>query len=61
MFGKINQFLREVRTELDKVKWPSQQQTLRLTIVVLSVSTILGVYIGGIDVLLTKLIEKLLK
>lgn len=61
MFVKAGQFLREVRTELDKVKRPSQQQILRLTTIVISVSTILGVYVGGLDVLLTKTIERFLR
>lgn len=61
MFVKVGQFLREVRTELDKVKRPSQQQIFRLTTIVISVSTILGVYVGGLDVLLTKVIERFLR
>ena len=61
MFAKIQKFLAEVRSELNKVKWPSQQEIIKLTAVVLGVSIVIGTYIGGIDLLLTKVIEKFLR
>lgn len=33
---------RETRTELRKVVWPTREETIRLTIVVLAISTIIG-------------------
>jgi preprotein translocase subunit SecE len=43
--------------ELKRVTWPSRKETLRLTLVVIVISLIIGVYIGIIDVGLTKLLE----
>lgn len=57
IFDKITRFLREVRAEFDKVKFPSREQTIKLTTIVLIVSLILGIYIGAIDFGLTKIIE----
>lgn len=57
IFGKITKFLQEVRAEFDKVKFPSREQTIKLTTIVLIVSLILGIYIGAIDFGLTKIIE----
>lgn len=54
-------FLREVKVELDKVVWPSRDQTIKLTIIVIAVTIIVGFFIGSIDYLLTKLTELLLK
>lgn len=34
--------LRETRNELRKVVWPTREETIRLTIVVLTISTIIG-------------------
>ncbi|WP_129674828.1 preprotein translocase subunit SecE [Candidatus Chloroploca sp. Khr17] len=34
--------LRETRSELRKVVWPTREETIRLTIVVLTISTIIG-------------------
>lgn len=48
---------RDVVEELKKVTWPSRQQTVRLTSVVIVISLIIGLYIGIIDLLLTKGLE----
>lgn len=54
-------FLKEVKAELLKVTWPTRKQAIRLTIVVLVVSVIVGLYIGILDYILTKITEILLK
>jgi len=59
--NRIASFLGEVRSELGKVSWPTPRQTINLTIVVVVVSLVVGFYVGGIDILLTKLTEGLLK
>lgn len=53
-------FLKEVQDELKKVVWPSQSEVVRLTVVVILVSVIVGLYLGGIDFLLTKITEVIL-
>ncbi len=50
-----------VLDELKKVSWPSRQETIRLTMIVIIVSLIIGVYIGIIDVLLAKGLEFITK
>ncbi|MFH0773027.1 MAG: preprotein translocase subunit SecE [bacterium] len=47
--------------ELKKVTWPTKEETIRLTVIVIGISLIIGVYIGIIDVLLTKGLEMLAK
>ncbi len=37
---------RETRSELRKVVWPTREETIRLTIVVLAISTAIGVFLG---------------
>jgi preprotein translocase subunit SecE len=49
-------FLKEVRVELQKVTWPTREQTRKLTIVVIIVSTTVAVFVGGLDLLFTKLL-----
>ncbi len=46
------QFIKEVSTELKKVNWPTRQETIRLTAVVVGVSVLVGAFIGGLDILL---------
>jgi preprotein translocase subunit SecE len=49
-------FLREVRDELKKVVWPTRDEVIRLTGVVILISVIVGLFLGGADFILTKLI-----
>lgn len=54
-------FLQETQNELKKVVWPTQKEVIRLTLLVIAVSLIVGMYIGGLDLLFVKLLERLLK
>jgi preprotein translocase subunit SecE len=54
-------FASDLMSELRKVTWPTRQETLRLTIVVIAISLIIGLYIGIIDVLLAKGLEIITK
>lgn len=54
-------FLKEVKDELQKVVWPSREEIIRLTAVVIIVSTVVALFIGGVDLVLTKGLEVLLK
>lgn len=54
-------FLTTTYDELKKVVWPTRDQLIRLTLIVISISVIVGLYIGGIDLALTKLTEALIK
>lgn len=51
------QFASSIIEELKKVTWPSRQETIRLTIVVIAISLIIAFYIGIIDLLLAKALE----
>ena len=53
-------FLKEVRDELGKVVWPSREEIIRLTGVVILISLIVGIFLGGTDFILTKLIGLLI-
>jgi len=55
--GKVKplKFLNEVRSELKRVVWPTRQEAIRLTSVVVIVSALIGVYIGTLDYLFTKI------
>ena len=55
------QFLREVKTELKKVTWPSRKDTLSGTAVVLVAVFIIAIFLGIVDSGLSNLIKELLK
>ena len=54
---KVVQYFSEVKVELSKVVWPKREVVIRLTLIVFFISTMVGVYVGGLDYLLTKLLE----
>lgn len=54
-------FLKEVKSEMKKVSWPSRQEVIRLTLIVIVSSVIVAVYIGGLDFVFTKLMALLVR
>jgi len=54
-------YLLEVRDELQKVTWPSRQQTIQKTSLVILVSVAVGAYIGALDYIFTKITAVLIK
>ena len=60
-FEAAKQFLREVKTELKKVTWPSRKDTLAGTLVVLVAVFIIAIFLGIVDSGLSNLIKELLK
>ena len=51
------QFLREVKVELKKVTWPSRNQTIGFTLVVILLVLIISMYLGVVDVGLSAIIR----
>ena len=43
------EFIRQVRAEASKVVWPTSQETVRTTILVLILTTILSLFFFGVD------------
>jgi preprotein translocase subunit SecE len=54
------QFLREVKTELKKVTWPSRRQTMSSTGVVLVLVLIVSLFLGFVDFLLARLVNTII-
>ena len=54
-------FFRETRGELKKVVWPTRQETIRLTLVVIIISLIVGIFLGGLDFVFVKIIGIIVK
>jgi len=54
-------FVRETRDELKKVVWPTRQETIRLTLVVIIISLIVGLFLGGLDFIFVKIIGIIVK
>jgi preprotein translocase subunit SecE len=55
------QFFREVKVELQKVTFPTRQETVGSTIVVLVLTVILATYLGFSDWALARIVKMLLQ
>lgn len=54
-------FLWETKVELQKVIWPSKQETIKLTAIVIFVTIIVGFFVVGIDYVLAFLLKLITK
>jgi preprotein translocase subunit SecE len=61
VFGKIRQFFKEVKIEIKKVVFPSRDEVIGSTKVVVVLVIIIAVFLGLIDMLLSKLIGMLVQ
>jgi len=53
-------YVKESKQELEKVIWPSREQTIRFTLIVIAASLVVGIYVAGLDAVFTKLAERFL-
>ena len=53
--GRIKRWWRETVGELKKVNWPTPQEAWRLTKIVIMVIIAMGLLLGGLDYVFTKL------
>ena len=49
IFKRFGKYLRDTRSEVKKVVWPSRQQTVNNTVVVIVCIVIVGAFIGALD------------
>ena len=54
--SKPIRFVKEAISELKQVVWPTKKQVVRLTLVVIVVSVIAGLLMGGLDFNFAKLL-----
>lgn len=61
MFKKISKFFKEVQEELLKVTWPTRNETIKYTLIVIAFSAVVALFLGAVDLSLSKLIQIILK
>lgn len=57
MFNKIKKFFEEARVEFRHVNWPTRDEAMRLTAVVIGLSLGLALFLGLFDYLFTNLVK----
>ena len=58
---RIREFTREVLAEFRKVTWPSRAELMNSTVVVIAVTVVLALFLGGVDVVLARVVERILR
>ena len=58
--NRVQRFVRETRSELKKVTWPTRVQTRNLTAVVIAVSAAVGAGVGLVDLVFKEFFSLLL-
>ena len=58
---RAQEFVREVLIEFKKVTWPSRQELLNSTAVVIVVTVVLAFFLGGVDIALARIVERILR
>jgi preprotein translocase subunit SecE len=56
----IRRYVLESWAELKKVAWPTRETVIRLTLLVIAVSIVVGIYIFVLDRIFNSLVEPLL-
>jgi len=56
--NKLLGFLKDVRAELNKVNWPTRNQTFQYTLMVLGISLAMALYLGVLDFGFTQILNK---
>ena len=59
--ARTQEFVREVLIEFRKVTWPSRQELLNSTAVVIVVTVVLAFFLGGVDIGLARIVERILR
>jgi preprotein translocase subunit SecE len=61
MINRIKQFLRDVKIEIKKVVYPSREELMGSTWVVIIAVLIISMYLGIVDLGLSKIVKSLLR
>ncbi len=58
---RAQEFVREVIAEFRKVSWPSRQELINSTVVVITVTVVVSLFLGAVDVALARIVERILR
>jgi len=57
MFERITNYFRGVKAEVARVSWPTRNEVISLTVLILLLVVLVTFYISGVDLILGTLIE----
>jgi len=60
VIGRVREFVQEVLDEFRKVTWPTRQELVNATVVVIAVTVVVAFFLGGVDIVLARAVEWIL-
>lgn len=60
MFAKLKSYIQESRQEFRRVNWPTREETIRLTLIVIGMSLVVAFFLGALDFLFQSFLEQFL-
>ena len=61
LIGRVTEFVQDVLAEFRKVTWPSRAELINSTAVVIVVTVVLAFFLGGVDIVLARVVERILR
>lgn len=59
IFEKIITYLKEVRLETKRINWPTREETIKYTLIVIGFMIVTAIFLGGFDYLFINLLRRL--
>ncbi len=57
---KINEYFKEIKAELKHVVWPSKNQTIFYTVIVIALSVLVAYFLGVFDFIFSQGLQKII-
>jgi preprotein translocase subunit SecE len=54
--GNASRSVKEIYAELGRVTWPTKEETFRLSVIVVSIAVVVGLFLGAIDLAFSRII-----
>jgi len=60
MLGKVKTYIGDLRQEYKRINWPSRNEALRMSGVVIAISLVVAAFLGALDFLFVSILEKII-
>ncbi len=57
---RLVDYLKSARLEIRQVNWPTRKEAVQFTVLVIVISIGVSVYLGALDLIMTRIVQRLL-
>ena len=54
---KLFIYLKQTKTEVKKINWPTREQTIRYSLIVIAISLTVAFFLGGLDFVFSSILK----